>query len=85
MAIWILIGAGVGWVSFSMLGMNERRGLTMALVIGAAGGLVGGKMVAPLLAAAPPAEAGMMPLFIAAAAALVCLALGNHVEKRWDV
>jgi len=68
--VWLLTGGVVGWAGYSFLGFNEERGMKVSIVIGAAGALVGGKMIAPMFAAA-----------VAAA----FLALGNLLHQRWGV
>jgi uncharacterized membrane protein YeaQ/YmgE (transglycosylase-associated protein family) len=41
--MWILVGAMLGWLAFSALGFNEARGMLVSMIIGAAGGMLGGK------------------------------------------
>jgi uncharacterized membrane protein YeaQ/YmgE (transglycosylase-associated protein family) len=84
--LWILLGAAAGWATYKYLGMNEERGILVALAIGATGGLLGGKVVAPMFVTAPTAGefAGDAMLF-AGLVALGVLALGNHIFKRWGV
>ena len=47
--MWILAGGILGWVGYSYMGFNEGRGMVVSSVIGAIGGVVGGKMIAPML------------------------------------
>ena len=85
--MWMATGAVLGWVGCSYLGYNEERGTVISLIIGAMGGFMGGKMIAPLFAtaAAVPGEFSASALFFAAGAAAAFLALGNLVYKRWGV
>lgn len=84
--IWMLAGGIVGGASYSFLHYNEARGRNISILIGAAGGLLGGKMIAPLfIAAGAPGDFSLAALLFAAAAAAACLALGNLVQNRWGV
>jgi len=86
--LWILIGALTGWATYSMLLMNVERGFLQTLLIGALGGLLGGGLVAPHFVTAAPAGSGTGggdALLFALMAALVLLAAGNHLAKRWGI
>ena len=87
---WMLAGAGLGWITFSYLSLNAERGLIVSIIIGAVGGLIGGKLIAPMFTSASTAAAGQAELsiatvFFAGAAAAAALAAGNLVHKRWGV
>ena len=85
--MWMLTGAVLGWAAYSYLSLNEERGLVISIIIGAAGGLIGGKVMAPMFSA-PAAVAGefsVATVFFAAGIAAAALAAGNLVEKRWGV
>lgn len=85
--LWILAGGMVGWASYSFLHFNQERGVMISIVIGAFGGFLGGKMIAPMFtaAAAVPGDFSLAPLFFAAAVAAGLLAAGNMVYERWGV
>lgn len=86
MAIWMLSGAALGWLGYSILGFNEARGSMVSMVIGAIGGVVGGSVVAPMFGAtAAAADFSLPALFFAAAIAAVFLAISNLVHNRWGV
>ena len=85
--LWLFAGAALGWASFAWLGFSEGRGKIASIVIGGFGGLLGGKMIAPILSA-PPKIAGdfsMSALVIAALVASTILVVANIVNKRWDI
>jgi uncharacterized membrane protein YeaQ/YmgE (transglycosylase-associated protein family) len=85
--IWMLAGAALGWASFAFLGFSEGRGKIASIVIGGFSGVLGGKMIAPMLTA-PAAVAGgfsMSAFVIAAVVASVVLVVANVVNKRWDI
>jgi len=85
--LWLLAGGVLGWASFRFWGFNEERGPIVSTVIGAAGGLFGGHVIAPvfLSAAAIPASFNSPALFFAAALAATFLFVGNTVHKMWGV
>jgi uncharacterized membrane protein YeaQ/YmgE (transglycosylase-associated protein family) len=84
---WVLAGGVLGWASLALLGMNEFRGVLVAIALGAAGGFVGGSVIAPMLSSPDPAPVGfnLFALFVAAVCAAGCLTLGNLIYKRFDV
>ena len=87
--VWILAGAAIGWVGYALLNFNEYRGIAVSVVLGAAGGFFGGKILTPMLTS--PAPTGipdgfdLLALFTAAASAAAFLAVGNLVHKRFGV
>lgn len=88
--IWILAGGAIGWITYALLHFNEFRGVTVSVVLGAAGGFIGGKVLTPMLTS--PAPLGIVPvgidslaLFIAGASAAAFLTIGNLVHKRFGV
>jgi uncharacterized membrane protein YeaQ/YmgE (transglycosylase-associated protein family) len=86
-AMWVLAGGILGWAGFTYLGFNQNRNVVVASIIGAAGGFIGGNLIAPmfLAAAAQPAAFSMPALFFAAAVAAGFLFVGNLVSDRWGV
>lgn len=82
--LWMLAGGFVGWVGYEFLGFNRQRGRNVSVLIGAAGGLFGGKLVAPmfLAAAADTAEFSSPALFIAVLVAGGLLTLGTLLPGR---
>jgi uncharacterized membrane protein YeaQ/YmgE (transglycosylase-associated protein family) len=85
-AIWILAGGILGWIGYAFLGYNADRAKLVPILIGAAGGFFGGKVIAPLFTAvAVPASFSMVALVFAAVVATAFLAAGNFVYNRWGV
>lgn len=84
---WILAGGILGWIGYSYLGYNEQRGMMVSIIIGSAGGFLGGKLVAPMFSAAPAASGdfNLAALVFAAACAAAFILLGNIAHKRWGV
>lgn len=85
--MWVLAGAMLGWIGFTILRANAERGLVISIVIGAVGGLFGGNVLAPMLGAATdaPNDFSLFSLVIALASAVACLAIGNLVSNRFGV
>jgi uncharacterized membrane protein YeaQ/YmgE (transglycosylase-associated protein family) len=83
--VWILVGSVVGWIGYARFGFNEERGRNVSMLIGAAGALIGAKMLAPMFVAMPPGEFPVFAIFIAAGAASAALVLGNLVSERWGI
>jgi uncharacterized membrane protein YeaQ/YmgE (transglycosylase-associated protein family) len=87
LVLWIAAGAALGWLAIAKLGYNEHRGLVVSLIIGAIGGVLGGKLVAPTLGfgAAVAGEFSMAVMFVVLATAAACLVLGNIVSNRFGI
>ena len=85
--MWMLVGGALGWAAFALLGINEKRGIIVSIIIGAMGGLIGGQMLAPFMSSSPivSGDFNVQALFIAAISASACLAIGNMIEQRFGV
>ena len=85
--MWMLTGSVLGWIAYSYLNFNEQRGVVVSIVIGALGGFIGGKVIAPMFIAGvlAPGDFSAPALFFAAAVAAAFLAAGNLIYKRWGV
>jgi uncharacterized membrane protein YeaQ/YmgE (transglycosylase-associated protein family) len=86
-AMWVLAGGVLGWLGYAHLKANEERGMIFSIIIGAVGGFFGGNVLAPMLGAATETPNIFSPfaLFVAAASAAACLAIGNLLAKRYGV
>jgi uncharacterized membrane protein YeaQ/YmgE (transglycosylase-associated protein family) len=86
-AMWVLAGAIIGWVGYKFLDVNSGRGMIVSMIIGAVGGLLGGKIIAPMFTApaAIPADFSSSALFFAAVVAAAFLFAGNLIHDRWGV
>lgn len=87
LVLWAAAGAALGWLAITKLGLNEDRGTMISIIIGACGGVAGGKLVAPMFGAvaAVPGDFSMAALVVVLATAGACLALGNLVQNRFGV
>jgi len=86
-ATWILAGGIIGWIGFSFLKFNLKRGMVVSIVIGMAGGFVGGDLLAPMLSAAMATHGDFNPLslFTAFASAAGCVIVGDMIYNRFGV
>jgi uncharacterized membrane protein YeaQ/YmgE (transglycosylase-associated protein family) len=89
-ALWMLAGGFLGWACHEFLRLNRERSRMVSIVIGAAGGILGGKIVAPLFAAAAlpgvPADGiSMSSIFFAMAVAVAFIAIANLVSNRFNI
>ena len=87
LVLWIAAGAALGWLAIAKLGLNEQRGMLVSMIIGAVGGVLGGKLVAPMFGfgAAIPGEFSMGVMFVVLVTAGACLTVGNMVSNRFGV
>ena len=83
--LWILAGGVVGWAAITYMGFNEMRGVMISVVIGMAGGLIGGQVLAPMLGAAAsvPGDFSLTVLIVALASSAACLAAANKIYDRF--
>ena len=85
-AIWIVAGGILGWIGYAFMGYNAERAKLVPILIGAAGGFFGGKVVAPMFTAGVvPVSFSMVALIFAGALAVAFLALGEFLYRRWGV
>ena len=87
MTTWVLAGGVIGWIGFRHLNFNAKRGLIVSILIGMAGGLLGGALLAPQLGAVMVNAGDFNPLslFTALASALACLAVTDMIYNRFGV
>jgi uncharacterized membrane protein YeaQ/YmgE (transglycosylase-associated protein family) len=87
LVLWAAAGAAVGWLAITKMGLNEHRGMIVSIIIGAAGGIAGGKLVAPMFGAvaAIPGDFSLTGMLVVMASAVACLMLGNLVHNRFGV
>ena len=85
--IWIVAGAAAGWASFAYLKFSEGRGMVISLIVGAAGGMIGGKLLAPMLGvgAAAPDAFSIASLFIATFVAAALLFVAHYIYNTWRI
>ncbi|HXF80269.1 MAG TPA: hypothetical protein VN598_15485 [Usitatibacter sp.] len=82
---WLVAGGLLGWIGYSVVGLNETIGKMAAMILGAMAGVLGGKVVAPLLVGNPLVAGAFSgsALFFAMATAAVILGASHMVMARW--
>ena len=84
--LWAAAGGMLGWIGYAFLGFNGGRNKFVAVTIGAMGGVIGGKMVAPVFTGAAVSSDFSAPaLAIAVIVSAAFLYAGNFAHDRWDV
>ena len=85
----VCIAAGMllGWLSYTYWRFNTERGAVVSMVIGAAGALIGTKVIAPMFlnVAGAPGEITLPLVVLAAGTAAALLALSDMVHQRFGV
>jgi uncharacterized membrane protein YeaQ/YmgE (transglycosylase-associated protein family) len=86
-AMWVLAGGVLGWICFAHLNAIKERGMVIAVIIGALGGLLGGNVLAPMLGAVTdtPNDFNLFSLIIAMTSAAACVAISSLVSDRIGV
>jgi uncharacterized membrane protein YeaQ/YmgE (transglycosylase-associated protein family) len=85
--MWIVAGGAMGWASFVYLRFNDNRGMIVSVIIGMAGGLLGGKVIAPMFGAgaAVPGDFSLSVLVVALACAAAFLYIADKIEERFGM
>jgi uncharacterized membrane protein YeaQ/YmgE (transglycosylase-associated protein family) len=84
--LWAVAGGAAGWIGYSFMNLNEKRGVMLSIAIGMFGGFLGGKLVAPLIGAGgavSPDDFSPFPLFMALASAAAVLIISSMIHKRF--
>jgi len=86
-ATWILAGSIIGWIGFSFLKFNQKRGMIVSILIGTAGGFLGGYLLAPMLSAGMATHGDFNPLslFTAFASSAGLVIVGDMIYNRFGV
>jgi uncharacterized membrane protein YeaQ/YmgE (transglycosylase-associated protein family) len=83
--MWLVAGGLLGWISHSVLGLNEARGRILCIIIGAFGGAIGGKEVAPMFTSAVAGEFSVSAMMFALAVAAAFLAISQLMSSQFDL
>ena len=86
-AMWVMAGGILGWIGYTLMRINEGRGMVISIIIGVVGGFFGGNVLAPILGAATetPNDFNLFSLVVAMSCAAACLAIGNLLSNRFGV
>lgn len=79
-----IAGGILGWICYSWLKINSPRSLMFSLILGIAGSVLGGALLAPLIETVPVGPEGIDLLAIATACAtgLAGLVIADMVQQR---
>lgn len=81
--IWIAVGGIIGWIASMIMRTDAQQGVLMNIVIGIAGALFGGWLIAPLVASGTinQGDFSLVGLAISLFGAIVLLALVSFVRR----
>lgn len=86
MMLWIVAGGLLGWAGFAIVRVNRARGLVLSTIIGIAGALFGGDVLAPLLGAVEiQSVLNLFSLVVALATAIAFLTISDLLSRRYQV
>lgn len=83
--LWALAGGLLGLAAYQVIDLNEARGKLLAVAIGAFGGVIGGKEVAPVFATPVAGEFSVTAMLFAVGVAALFLAASDFVRSRWGI
>lgn len=84
--VWVLMGAALAWVAFSLLSWNPERGLIISAIIGIGAAFLGGSVLAPMFGSGTTDGTGFSPfaLIVAAVTAIAFLKIADIVHERFQ-
>lgn len=83
--LWILAGGLLGLAAYQLVALNEARGKLLSMVIGAVGGVLGGKEVAPIFSTPVVGEFSFTAMLFALGVAALFLGASELLRSRWGV
>jgi len=80
-----IAGGVAGWVGYSFMNLNEKRGLLVSMAVGLLGGLLGGRLTATIMGAgaASPDDFNPFLLLFSFTSAAAILIVSSIVHKRF--
>ena len=83
--LWLAAGTILAWIAYAHLGLNKGRSMAISMLVGVAGALLGGIVIAPRFAEFAPAAGivSITDLLFAMATAVAFLALDGLLYRRW--
>jgi len=81
--IWLIAGALIGWLASMVMRTDAQQGVLLDVVVGIAGALLGGWLIAPMIGAGTidQAEFSASGLMASLLGAIVLLAIVNLVRR----
>ena len=81
--IWIVIGGVIGWLASMVMRTNAQQGMFLNIVVGVAGALLGGWLLAPLFGTGTinQNDFSMSSLLVSFLGAVILLAVVNLIRR----
>lgn len=81
--LWIVIGGIIGWLASLVMRTDAQQGLFLNVVVGIAGALLGGWLLAPLFGAGTinQNDFSIMSLLVSFLGAIILLAIVNLIRR----
>lgn len=81
--LWIVIGGIIGWLASLVMRTDAQQGLFLNIVVGIAGALLGGWLLAPLFGAGTinQNDFSIMSLLVSFLGAIILLAIVNLIRR----
>ena len=82
--LWLIIGGAVGWLASLILKRDASQGITLNVVVGIIGAMLGGWLVGPVVGA-PSINSGQISipsLLVSLLGALLLLAIVNLITRN---
>lgn len=81
--LWIIIGGIIGWLASLVMRTDAQQGLFLNIVVGIAGALLGGWLLAPLFGAGTinQNDFSIMSLLVSFLGAIILLAIVNLIRR----
>jgi uncharacterized membrane protein YeaQ/YmgE (transglycosylase-associated protein family) len=81
--IWLIAGGIIGWVASLLMRTDEQQGMTLNVVVGVVGALIGGWLLSPVVGAGTVNEGdlSLMGLLVSLGGAIILLFVVNLIRR----
>ena len=82
--IWLVVGGVIGWIASLIMKTDAQQGLSLNVVVGIVGALLGGWLLSPLVGAGTlnQGDFSLAGLLVSLAGAIILLFLVNLIRRR---